>query len=276
MKKKKILILSAVIAVVILIIGVTIWYLNFQRPHNIAIKEYNTVVKIIKEKNTELDKGIKKLQILIDSEEKPIDIKIIDTAKEVMKKAEGSKIIIKDMPNKTEDIIATTSDLKDPVDLAPIVKELNDTYTDLDVSIKQYIQLTNPKADFIIQRLQMIDEIADVRAVTEDNDPNGKLNKAGGYTATVYFESKNVNQSDTYGSNLIDKGTDAGGAIEVYANEEDAIKRNDYLGAFDGSIFSSGSHRVVGTILIRTSNLLSASKQKALDEKIFNVLSSLQ
>ena len=40
------------------------------------------------------------------------------------------------------------------------------------------------------------------------------------------------------------------------------IPENDYLAAFDGGIFASGSHTVVGTVLVRTSNELTASQQK--------------
>ena len=63
-----------------------------------------------------------------------------------------------------------------------------------------------------------VDDIVDARAVTEDQDPNGNLHKEGGYTATIYFESKKVNQSKVYTSGeyddvLIDKGTDAGGTV---------------------------------------------------------------
>ena len=121
----------------------------------------------------------------------------------------------------------------------------------------------------------VIDEIKYVKAVTEDNDPNGQLNKPGGYTATVYFESSNVDQNEVYGTDLIEKGTDAGGAIEVYATEEDAHKRNDYLATFDGTVLASGSHRVVGTVVIRTSDELTASKQKALEAKIISALAAL-
>ena len=68
------------------------------------------------------------------------------------------------------------------------------------------------------------------------------------------FESKTVNQSDVYVSGeyadvLIDKGTDAGGAIEVYKNVEDAEKRRDYLATYDGTIFANGTHTVIGTRL---------------------------
>lgn len=104
--------------------------------------------------------------------------------------------------------------------------------------------------------------------VTEDNDPNGNLNKAGGYTSTVYFESSNVNQAEVYGTDLIDRGTDAGGAIEVYANSDDAERRNTYLATYDGTILASGSHEVLGTIVIRTSNELTATQQKQLTDAI--------
>lgn len=154
--------------------------------------------------------------------------------------------------------------------------ELKKAYNEYDTSIKQYKQLTNPSEEFVIQRLQTIEEIADARAVTEDNDPNGKLNKPGGYTATVYFESKNIKQSEVYGEDIIEKGTKAGGAIEVYANEEDAKNRENYLAGFDGGILSSGSHKVIGTVLIRTSDDLTATQQKTLEENIIKALSELK
>lgn len=275
-KNKKVLIISIVVVVILLIVGGIFGYIKIIKPYNIAVKNYNDVVKVIQEKNNELDAKIKKLQDLIDSNEKVLDENIIETAKDVTKRAEASKLVLDKMPKTTKEIISKTEELSTPPDYTEISKELDETYNAYDTSIKQYKQLTNPSEDFVIQRLQTIDEITDVRAVTEDNDPNGNLNKPGGYTATVYFESKNVNQNEVYGADLIEKGTDAGGAIEVYANEEDAKKREEYLAAFDGGVLASGSHRVVGTVLIRTSNELTATQQKELEEKIINALSQLE
>ena len=52
-----------------------------------------------------------------------------------------------------------------------------------------------------------------------------------------------------------------------------STKRNEYLAAFDGAgILSSGSHSVVGTIVIRTSDKLTASQQKEMEENIYNSL----
>lgn len=275
MEKKTLIIIASVI-VALLIAGGIFWYVNIQLPHNTAVKNYNAAVKVIEEKNAILDESISKLQNLIDSDEKPLDNTIIDRAKAVLKTAGTTKIVIEKMPDKTEDIISETSKLSKPVDYSEILQQLNETYTEFDTSIKQFKQFITPSEDFIIKRLHTIDEVTDVRAVTEDNDPNGKLNKPGGYTATVYFESSNLHLGKAYGTDLIDKGTVAGGAVEVYSCEEDAIKRNDYLSVYDGGLLASGSHKVIGTTIIRTSDELSASKQKALEEKVITALATLE
>ena len=139
----------------------------------------------------------------------------------------------------------------------------------------------NPSEEFVMQRILTVDDVVDARAVTEDQDPNGNLHKAGGYTSTVYFESKNVDQSDIYISGeysdvLIDKGTDAGGAIEVYENVEDAEKRRYYLATYDGTIYANGTHTVIGTVLVRTSNKLMATQQKELEQKVIDALTRLE
>ena len=124
----------------------------------------------------------------------------------------------------------------------------------LETSIKQFKQLTNPSEEFVISRIQPLEGITGVAAATEENDINGQFNKAGGYTAQVFFSYSLVDQSTTYGNTLLEKGTDAGGSIEVYKTVEDAEKRDTYLSAFDGSVLASGSHKVVGTLVVRTSH----------------------
>ncbi len=274
MKNKKFI--TILIIAVLALIAITLWFIKFQYPHIIAVKNYNAVVDVINKKNAEIDKEIEKLQKLIDSEETPLDDTIIDTSKSVIKNAEAEKVLIDEMPKKTKEIVLKTTELNTPIDYTDVLEQLKDTFIAFETSIKQYKQFIKPSEEFVIQRLLTIDEVKDVRAVTEDNDPNGHLNKPGGYTATVYFESSNVNQANVYGTDLIDKGTDAGGAIEVYANADDAIKREEYLATFDGGILASGSHKVVGTVLIRTSNELTATNQKLLEEKIINALGALQ
>ena len=281
MKKKTKLIIVAVIVVIAVIVGSLGAYFGYFKPHKEAVEAYNVVVSDIQEKNDQLDGEIKKLQELVDDEDKPLDETTIDTAKEALKNAGASKIVIGEMPKATKDILSRTKELSTPVDYSDELTSLSTAYTNLENSKKQYKQVVNPSEEFVMQRILTVDDVADARAVTEDQDPNENLHKAGGYTSTIYFESKTVNQSDVYVSGeyadvLIDKGTDAGGAIEVYENVEDAEKRRDYLATFDGTIFANGTHTVIGTVLVRTSNELTATQQKELEQKVIDALTRLE
>lgn len=227
---------------------------------------------VIEEKNAELDELVASLQGLVDSGDVPFDDGVLADAKSALESANSARVSVGDIPTKTEDIIAKTQKLNTPVDYADIITRLTSATVSFKNSVLQLKQVTNPTEAFVIERLRTIDEIGGVQAVTEENDPNGNLNKPGGYTATVYFESKNVDQSSVFGSDIIDKGTEGGGSVEVYASADDARKRNDYLAVFDGSILASGSHTVVGTTIVRTSDQLTATQQKALEKKIIDAL----
>lgn len=281
MKKKTKLIIVAVVVVIAVIAGSLGAYLGYFKPHKEAVDAYNVVVGDIQEKNDQLDGEIKKLQELVDNENKPLDETTIDAAKEALKNAGASKIVIGEMLKSTKDILSKTKELSAPVDYSDELTALTTAYTNLENSKKQYKQVVNPSEEFVLQRILTVDDVVDARAVTEDQDPNGNLHKAGGYTSTVYFESRNVDQSDIYISGeysdvLIDKGTDAGGAIEVYENVEDAEKRRDYLATYDGTIYANGTHTVIGTVLVRTSNKLTATQQKELEQKVIDALTRLE
>ena len=160
-------------------------------------------------------------------------------------------------------------------DIRSAAGTLGVAYEDLKAFMDSYNNpLINPTAEFVSERLSRISEIGEIQAATEDNDPNGGLNKAGSYTAAVYFESSNIDQAEFDEKDVVGKGTSCGGSIEVYSTVADAEQRNSYLGNFDGTIFASGSHRVVGTIVVRTSNDLTATQQKNLEGQIIEVLTA--
>lgn len=270
MKKKNIII---IVTVLLILIAFGIFYFIRLKPLNAIKREYNDVITTINSKNKQLDDEISALQRLIDSGEEPIDSTLIDSAKENIKEAQKNKVIIGEIPNSIELIKNEIENLRNTkIDYTEDIKNLKEANTKLFESIGAYKKFINPTKEYIISKLANVDEIKNSEAVTEDNDPNGQLNKAGGYTATIYFESINVDSSKVDGKNVIEKGTDGGGAIEVYANEEDANKRNDYLASFDGTILSSGSHRVIGTTLIRTSDKLTATQQKKLENEIIDAM----
>jgi len=142
--------------------------------------------------------------------------------------------------------------------------------------------LNNPKDEDVKNAIEKIDGVKSTCVVTEENDPNGSLNKAGSYTGAVYFRLTQVDENIAddeyaipYEDDACKAGTSGGGQIEIYANEKDAKSRNDYLTSFDGTIFAD-FHNVRGTVIIRLSNQLSASQQNELEEKIYNILNETQ
>lgn len=152
--------------------------------------------------------------------------------------------------------------------------EASATAESSDEAISDNSGLINPEEAFVIERLKLVPEIAVVAAATEEHDPNNLLGKQGGYTAQIYFSSTLIspNAINRTLDQVIDDGTDGGGSIEVYKTAEEAIRREEYLGAYDGTAFSSGSHTVVGSCLIRTSRNLTASQQTALESSIIEAL----
>ena len=176
------------------------------------------------------------------------------------------------MPASTDEINEAARLVDAMGDYGAVMESLASAESELADSIAQLGQITNPSEQFVIERLTGLPNVTAVEAVTEGNDPNGKLGKAGGYTATVYFSSDLVDQSSVYRTeghtHIVGGGCDGGGAVEVFATEEDARRRDEHLAILDGGLLASGSHAVYGTCVVRTSDLLAASQQKALEERV--------
>ena len=239
-----------------------------------AIKQYDIAKNNLENKNNDLDTAISNAEALIAKAQPVLDNTLISALETAISEAKASKKDIPDMPTSADEILNIAKSL-DSVEYDDILANLSDKQSSLEISIQQYALVNAPTEAYIIECLSEVDNIVDISAVTEDNDPNGNLNKAGGYTAQVYFSSDLINQDTIYGSTLIDKGTSAGGSIEVYSNVEDANARNEYLTILDGGLFASGSHTVIGTVLIRTSNELTASQQKTLEANIIAALTKI-
>lgn len=218
------------------------------------------------------DQEIAKAEELLALDKIALDKTVETSLKNSIDTAKNANIEIPDIPKETNEIKESTKKLE-AMDLTGEINDLKNAEKLLEDSRKQYEALLNPSKEFLIDRLKKVDDIDKIEAVTEENDPNGQLNKAGGYTAQVYFSSPQVNdETGFFTGDVIEDGTEAGGSIEVYKTVTEANKRNDYLSAFDGQALSSGSHTVYGSIIIRTSSLLTASQQKEQEEKILNEL----
>lgn len=240
-----------------------------------AIEAYDAECDRINTEVSELNNLIADCEALIQAAEPAYDPETLTALETATTDAKASITEIPDRPHKAEDINSLVEDTLAKISYTATTDSLNAAKDAYDHSVKVLKQVTNPSEEFIVNCIKNIPGIVGYDAVTEDNDPNGNLHKAGGYTSAVYFEYDKVDQSKTYGNTIIEKGTDCGGQLEVYATADDAQKRCDYLASFDGGILASGSHTVVGTILVRTSDKLTASQQKELEELIIAKLIEL-
>ncbi len=241
-----------------------------------AIEKYDAAKTELEAKNTELETLISDSETLVAEGKTALDETLIPALETCISETKTVKQEVPDMPDTAESILSTVETMN-AVDYTDAIGKLSDSKAALEKSIKQYELVDNPTEAYVIECLQKVEHIADISAVTEDNDPNGHLNKPGGYTATVYYSDDRISlDTSIYGTSVIEQGTDGGGAIEVYSTVEDAEKRRDYLATYDGGIFASGTHTVIGTVLVRTSDELKASEQQDMEARIIAALTYVE
>lgn len=155
---------------------------------------------------------------------------------------------------------------------------ISDTATVLDMTeqVAQAValvkQITAPTEEWVMERLETVESITETQAVTEAMNPDGLLGKEGGYSSCIYFTVAAARPNEVPGNSTVAKGTDAGGAVEVYPSLADAEARVEYLAGFDGTVLYSGSYAIVGTMVIRTSYKLSNEQQFDLTNAITTAL----
>lgn len=273
--------------------------------YNQKISEYNRVAKARNESVKALTEELNSSQEAINRNEKPFDEDTLVELKDAILK--GNEVLVSEVEElpeydqlfvdeqTTDDELkmikkqaaqdmkimknVTVSEIPESVNYTDILSTLKDAHIAYEDSITSLKQITAPADDFVMARLQRIETITGMEAVTEDHDPNGKMNKPGGYIGTVYFRDNRIADEDVVvweEDTIIDIGTPGGGSIEIYPNVEDAVSRNEYLSTFDGSWLSAGSHEVYGTIIIRTSDKLTATQQKELTQEILNSLIEIE
>lgn len=212
--------------------------------YNEAVERYNTIAN---EYNNKYELGY--------FQEKPIpnhinEIDIVDNSED------NAKIAL-------ESGNSETKILKD----VDSINELIDNNKALITILEAYI---TPDEKKVFDLLDEISEIKDKDYVGSDNGYDLMISGKVGYYSCIYFSVDGVDQENVPGNNIVEKGVDAGGAIELYECVEDAKNRCEYLSQFDGSILTSGSYTLVGTMVIRLSYQLGVDEQRELTEKIIN------
>lgn len=239
-----------------------------------AKESFQNEVDRIKANYDDLVSELSTAQELVTTEEKPLDENLKPALENTISDAKTVELDIPSMPNTIDEIYASTEDLK-TINFNDKIQALKEAESALSTSIEQRKLVTAPTEAFIIERLQGVDGVGEIAAETEETDGNGMLGKKGAYYAKIDYISPLVNQDEVYGSTVVEKGNEGGGSIEVFETEELAKRRDAYLAGFDGGLFDSGSHKVLGTLVVRTSDILTASQQKQLEANVITALTRL-
>ena len=264
---KKIVVIISIMIFAILGVSLGYYFLSYV-PYKTAVSNFEKASVSLKEKNKDIEDLISEAEALVEKGEEALESNTLDDLKNSVEETQKSIRKVPEMEKKTKDIENQINEMNQPISYEENQNELKNKLEKYKNSVTQLKQITNPSSTFIEERLKEVDTITGVQSVTESNDPNKHLNKQGGYTASVYFVDNQVTPP-VEGSDIIQKGNDAGGNIEVYKTKEEAEQRNKYISAYDGTSLQPGSHYVYGTVLIRTSSRLTASQQEELTKKIY-------
>ena len=285
-------------------------YCGIVSEYNTDVEHYNAAAALVISANSAFDSKVDEAQALIDCGDTPFEQEKLTALKKTVDGAldirisspnlkntvpapadslvfENSKkadieaatisldTIVVDYSTSCNSILEKTEDLTIP-DYSDFYTTIASQMEDLEKSYAIQNQITNPSEEWVISILEKIDTVANIAPATEDNDPNDHLNKPHGYTSAVFFSTPLLGTEGLSGDALIDEGTSAGGQVETYANVEDAEARNDYLANFDTNFWAApGLHIVFGTMVIRVSDDLPASKQQEIASAIMDEMIKL-
>lgn len=238
-----------------------------------AEEAFNAEITRIQAELEEMNAESESAQAVVDDERSALDDTLKPALQTAIADASAVEFEAPKVPKGVDAINSATEELKQ-ITYSDQLQSLKDATKALSDSIKKYELVNAPEEAYVIKCLKTIKDIDGIAAATEDHDPNGNLHKDGGYTSQVYFSSPLVDHS-YMDNDIIEAGTEGGGSVEVYKTAEEAAKRNEYLAGFDGTITASGSHTVVGTCIVRTSDSLTATQQDELEKAIIEALTKL-
>lgn len=236
-----------------------------------AMEVYNAAYSELSKNNTSLKEAINTGVATVNASLPVMDSTLYDALAEAISAAENALVPLRERGATPEETLVVAKAMA-KADYSGMNQNILDACAQIESSKQLYTLVDAPSDERVIACLEQVDGVLQCVAVTEKTDKNNNLNKAGSYIGRIIFAYETVTRSAISDSALLNKGTDAGGSIEVFRNQDDAGKRDSYLAVFDGTILDSGSHAVVGTLVVRTSSKLTASQQQELQTAITQAL----
>lgn len=236
-----------------------------------AIRIYADAYATLEDENEVLTAAIDAGQTLLDTADPALDNSLYDVLRSIIIEAQNQMVAPIAAPDTLEDTLFA-AEVMASAEYADWISEIFEACDNLKNSIQAYALVDAPSDDRVMECLSRLEEIIQCVAATEETDDNNLLGKDGSYIGRIVFACAPMTPAVISDSALLSKGTDAGGSIEIFRTREDAEARESYLAVFDGTILDSGSHVVLGTMVIRTSCKLAESQQEKLEPAIIEAL----
>ena len=123
-----------------------------------------------------------------------------------------------------------------PIKIRNDINFLNSEIERIDENILIVNQITNPNIEDIIKKLRNVTNISNIEIVNNEDKKSDLFNYDGMFKDCAYFTSKLVEEV-IEGNTPVEKGTDAGGCVEIYETVEKAHERFNYLMDFVQSFY---------------------------------------
>lgn len=133
---------------------------------------------------------------------------------------------------------------------------------------------TEPKREStadVINRISKVPTVTKVVKITEDNDPNDKIGRPGGYEAGAVFFDSDVEMCDPPSDPEGNFGVECGATLEVWPNAAAAKQRSDFIqDALSGAngVLGTEYHYQARKYLLRVWGDVKPSKAKAYEAAI--------
>lgn len=275
-KKMLIGIISVAVALILIVTFTLLGLTHFNETWKDATYNFKVVSNKLERMNDELDSLIQKSENLVETKDTALDEEKRAVLKGAILDAKKGKKEISKKPLLAKDIELATSTMEE-IDYTEIVKSLEEAYKNFEKSIKQYKLVDNPTEEYLLSRLKTVKGIFNITAYTEETDVDKHLNKAKWYYSKIAFQHEDITDSAIeYGYSITEVGNPAGGCVEAFKTVEDAERRNQEMQSYEGTVRSPGTHKVIGTVLVRTSEDLTTAKQKELEQAIIDALTYIE
>lgn len=255
-KRKKFSIFM-VIGIALIITAAVIIFLYINSDAVRATKKYN--------------KTVSKYNDTLDKYNESISKSSVENLKDCAAPADKLDMVSErreDIKNSIENGNSVTSIKKD-------TKIINNWIDNLNNAILVSEQLYKPECEWVQKKIESVEQVNDSGVVATQEDIVKYMGQDSGCIGIVYFGLDSIDANTVNGDNIISKGTDAGGSVEIFDSLEAARNRCEYLGQFDNTYLYSGSYALVGTMVIRISYKLDSERQLEITSKLCEQISRI-